>query len=84
MTATEERLSLSPEFVARNHLQGIGYGYALGRAAQGDVRVQGTDAIDFGDYYAAKHSRALDLDELYAEFAAAREEQRAAEEDGAS
>jgi len=45
--------------------------------------VQGNDAADFGDYYAAKHERALDIDELFAEFAAAREEQRAAEEDGA-
>ena len=72
MTATEERLSLSPEFVARNHLHGIGYGYALGRISAGDIRIEGTDADDFGDYYAAKHERALDLDELYAEFVAQR------------
>ncbi len=53
-----------------------GYGYALGRAAAGDVRVQGNDAGDFGDYYADRHSRPLDIDELYAEFVAQREEAR--------
>lgn len=74
MTATEERLSLSPEFVARNWLQGIGYGYAMGRIAAGDLRIDHADASDFGDVYAAKHERALDLDELYAEFVAAHEE----------
>lgn len=71
MTATEER-TITPRFAAINRLQGIGYGYALGRAAAGDVRVQGNDAGDFGDYYAAHHSRPLDIDELFAEFIAAR------------
>lgn len=67
MTATEER-TITPRFAAINRLQGIGYGYALGRAAAGDVRVQGNDAGDFGDYYAAHHARPLDIDELFAEF----------------
>lgn len=67
MTATEER-TIRPEFLATYGLRREGYGYALGRAAAGDVRVQGNDASDFGDYYAAKHSRALDIDELFAEF----------------
>ncbi|MGW4525132.1 hypothetical protein [Amycolatopsis sp. NPDC004378] len=71
MTATEER-TITPRFAAINHLRGVGYGYALGRAAQGDVRVQGNDAGDFGDYYATHHSRPLDIDELFAEFIAAR------------
>jgi hypothetical protein len=71
VTATEER-TITPRFVAVNRLQGIGYGYALGRIAAGDVRIEGTDADDFGDYYAAKHARALDIDELYAEFVVAR------------
>ena len=83
MTATEDRLSLTPEFVAKHHLHGVGYGYALGRLAAGDWRIEG-DADRFGDFYAAHHSRALDLDELYAEFVALREEQRAAEEERAS
>jgi hypothetical protein len=77
VTATEDR-TITPRFVAVNHLRGVGYGYALGRAAQGDVRVQGNDASDFGNYYAAKHERDLDLDELYDEFVAQR-----SNEDGA-
>jgi len=82
VTATEDRIT--PRFVAVNRLQAEGQGYAKGRIAAGDVRIEGTDASDFGDYYAAHHSRPLDLDELYAEFVAECEERRAAEEDGAS
>ena len=82
MTATEDR-TIRPEFVAKYGLQAEGRGYAKGRIAAGDVRIEGADADDFGDYYAAKHERALDLDELYAEFVAASEERRVAEEDGA-
>lgn len=67
MTATEER-TITPRFAVLHRLQGVGYGYALGRAAAGDVRVQGNDASDFGDYYADRHSRDLDIDELFAEF----------------
>jgi hypothetical protein len=78
VTATEERLSLSPEFVATNRLQAEGQGYAKGRIAAGDLRLDHADAHDFGQYYAAKHERALDLDELYAEFVAQR-----TDEDGA-
>lgn len=81
MTATEERLS--PEFVAKAGLQAEGRGYAKGRLAAGDLRIE-SDEDRFGDFYAAKHSRALDLDELYDQFVAEREERRAAEEDGAS
>lgn len=82
MTATEER-TIRPEFVAKYGLQAEGRGYAKGRLAAGDFRVEG-DEDRFGDYYADQHERDLDLDELYAEFVAAREEQRAAEEDGAA
>lgn len=81
MTAVEDRLS--PEFVATYGLQAEGRGYAKGRLAAGDLRIE-ADEDRFGDFYAANHSRPLDLDELYAEFVAQREEQRAAEEDGAS
>jgi hypothetical protein len=84
VTATEERLSLSPEFVAKAGLEREGTGYVKGRIDAGDLRLDYVDAYDFGLFYAARHERALDLDELYAEFVAAHEERRAAEEDGAS
>ena len=79
MTAAEERLSLSPAFVAEQRLKAIGEGYVSGRIDAGDLRLDHIDGMDFGDYYAAKHSRALDLPELYAEFVASR-----SNEDGAS
>jgi len=68
VTATEERLSLRPEFVAKTVLEREGTGYVKGRIAAGDLRLDYADASDFGDYYAAKHERALDIDELYDEF----------------
>lgn len=79
MTATEERLSLSPEFVAKSQMECEGTGYVKGRIAAGDLRLDYVDAYDFGQFYAARHERALDIDELYADFVAAR-----SDEDGAA
>lgn len=72
MTATEDRLS--PEFVAKSGLEREGTGYVKGRIDAGDLRLDYIDAYDFGQFYAAKHERALDLPELYAEFVAQRQE----------
>lgn len=77
MTATKER-TIRPEFVAVAVLQAEGRGYAKGRLAAGDLRIE-SDEDRFGDYYAAHRERALG--ELYVEFVALREEQRAAEEE---
>lgn len=78
MTTTEDKVSVS--FLAEQRLKAIGEGYVSGRIDAGDLRLDHIDGMDFGDFYAAKHSRVLDLPELYAEFVAQREEQRAAEE----
>lgn len=69
MTATEP-VKVSAEFAVKHHLEGVGYGYAQGRIDAGDHRLGWIDASDFGEFFAAQHSRALDLPDLYEQFAA--------------